>query len=181
MSISNESPDFTESRIDVLPLLLVVTLQYCSGPGVKQGCGWDNETCTEAASGGHLAVLQWARHEGCDWNSDTCLAPPMVVTWKSCSGPEARAVIGTVMLALVLLQVVTWEYCSGRGAKAAIGPLCSIAVGPDSGLSLREQHTYALALLTTVIWRSCNGLGVKAALGTVKHALAQLLVVIWKS
>jgi hypothetical protein len=39
VSISNESPDFAESRIDVLPLLLVVTLQYYSGPGVKAVIG----------------------------------------------------------------------------------------------------------------------------------------------
>ena len=29
-------------------------------------------TCGEAAAGGHLEVLQWARGEGCDWDSKTC-------------------------------------------------------------------------------------------------------------
>jgi hypothetical protein len=30
------------------------------------GCQWDHKTCSEAARGGHLAVLQWARANGCD-------------------------------------------------------------------------------------------------------------------
>ncbi len=29
-------------------------------------------TCTEAAKGGHLEVLQWARQNGCPWNELTC-------------------------------------------------------------------------------------------------------------
>jgi hypothetical protein len=28
----------------------------------------------EAAHGGHLAVLQWARANGCDWDRDECSA-----------------------------------------------------------------------------------------------------------
>ena len=35
------------------------------------GCQWDEITCSEAALGGQLAVLQWARAEGCDWDYDT--------------------------------------------------------------------------------------------------------------
>ena len=29
-------------------------------------------TCSGAAEGGHLEVLQWARENGCPWDSDTC-------------------------------------------------------------------------------------------------------------
>ena len=36
------------------------------------GCPWNESTCTEAASKGHLDVLQWARANGCPWNESTC-------------------------------------------------------------------------------------------------------------
>jgi hypothetical protein len=42
------------------------------------GGGWRRRVGTslcsrEAAGGGHLAVLQWARANGCDWNQEICL------------------------------------------------------------------------------------------------------------
>ena len=37
------------------------------------GCDWNRITCSQAAAGGHLAVLQWARTNGCDWNWANCL------------------------------------------------------------------------------------------------------------
>jgi hypothetical protein len=37
------------------------------------GCEWDEGTCSEAAWGGHLQVLQWVRANGCDWDLDECL------------------------------------------------------------------------------------------------------------
>jgi hypothetical protein len=36
------------------------------------GCPWEEETCSNAAWGGHLGVLQWARQNGCPWNAGTC-------------------------------------------------------------------------------------------------------------
>jgi hypothetical protein len=36
------------------------------------GCPWDAFTCSVAAAGGHLAVLQWAHTNGCPWDADTC-------------------------------------------------------------------------------------------------------------
>jgi len=33
---------------------------------------WDEWTCSEAASHGHLELLQWARGEGCPWTFRTC-------------------------------------------------------------------------------------------------------------
>ena len=36
------------------------------------GCAWDEGTCSEAARGGHLDVLKWARENGCNWNRYTC-------------------------------------------------------------------------------------------------------------
>ena len=37
----------------------------------KNGCGWDADTCRDAAAGGHLSCLQWARENGCDWDNET--------------------------------------------------------------------------------------------------------------
>ena len=35
-------------------------------------CPWDEWTCAEAAENGHLEVLQWARENGCPWDDETC-------------------------------------------------------------------------------------------------------------
>jgi hypothetical protein len=35
-------------------------------------CPWDSWTCSYAAKGGQLKVLQWARENGCPWNKWTC-------------------------------------------------------------------------------------------------------------
>jgi hypothetical protein len=37
----------------------------CSAPVAV--CDWDKDTCSEAAGGGHLEVLQWLRANGCPW------------------------------------------------------------------------------------------------------------------
>ena len=58
------------------------------------GCNCNARTCSEAARGGHLAVLQWARANGCDWNPDTRLAAAQgghsdVLEWARANGcPE---------------------------------------------------------------------------------------------
>jgi hypothetical protein len=42
------------------------------------GCAWEpcrrdcEDSCSSAAAGGHLAVLQWARADGCPWDQGTC-------------------------------------------------------------------------------------------------------------
>ena len=41
--------------------------------GPIAGCNWNADTCMMAAGGGHIAVLKWARANGCDWNADTCM------------------------------------------------------------------------------------------------------------
>ena len=33
---------------------------------------WDERTCKNAAKGGHLEVLKWARENGCPWDEETC-------------------------------------------------------------------------------------------------------------
>ena len=36
------------------------------------GCPWVEETCAEAAAGGHLEALKWARALGCEWCGEAC-------------------------------------------------------------------------------------------------------------
>ena len=38
----------------------------------RNGCPWDKRTCSRAAFGGHLPVLQWARENDCPWDVSTC-------------------------------------------------------------------------------------------------------------
>ncbi len=38
----------------------------------NQGCPWNARTCANAAEKGHLEVLQWARSQGCPWDELTC-------------------------------------------------------------------------------------------------------------
>ena len=38
----------------------------------SKGCPWGEETCTDAAEGGHLEILKWLRSEGCPWDETTC-------------------------------------------------------------------------------------------------------------
>ena len=40
--------------------------------GARQGCEWDESTCTCAIDEGHLETLQWARAHGCPWDPDSC-------------------------------------------------------------------------------------------------------------
>ena len=36
------------------------------------GCPWSEFTCSEAALGGHLKLLQWTRTNGFPWDRFTC-------------------------------------------------------------------------------------------------------------
>jgi hypothetical protein len=38
---------------------------------LQRGCRWGESTCIEAARSGRLAVLQWARQHGCPWGVNT--------------------------------------------------------------------------------------------------------------
>jgi hypothetical protein len=46
------------------------------------GCDWNADTCSAAAEGGHLTVLQRGRVNGCDWNADTCMSRIIVAEWS---------------------------------------------------------------------------------------------------
>ena len=39
----------------------------------ETGCDWEESACAAAAQSGHLAALQWLRAEGCPWSKWTCL------------------------------------------------------------------------------------------------------------
>lgn len=36
------------------------------------GCRWNSEARSQAAEGGHLQLLQWARSRGCPWDHEVC-------------------------------------------------------------------------------------------------------------
>ena len=38
----------------------------------ENDCPWDKWTCAFAAEGGHLEILKWARENGCPWDEGTC-------------------------------------------------------------------------------------------------------------
>ena len=38
----------------------------------ETGCDWEESACAAAAQSGHLEALQWLRAEGCPWNARTC-------------------------------------------------------------------------------------------------------------
>ena len=49
------------------------------------GCPWDYWTCSGAAEGGHLELLEWAAGQGCDWN-------PGIFTMARCIFPAPTPV-----------------------------------------------------------------------------------------
>ena len=59
------------------------------------GAPWDAMTCRYAALCGHLEVLQWARANGCPWDEMTCTYAANAATWRCCSGRERTALRGT--------------------------------------------------------------------------------------
>ena len=66
--------------------------------------------CPHAARGGHLAVLQWARHHDCPWNEDNGVHTPLRVgTWGCYSGRGIKTARGTRTSVAPLLRVGTWR------------------------------------------------------------------------
>ena len=58
---------------------------------LRRAVPWDEKTCKEAAKGGHLEVLQWARANGCPWNKWTCVEAALdghleVLKWARVNG-----------------------------------------------------------------------------------------------
>ena len=129
-----------------------------------------------------------------------------MVTWRSCAGREARAVLGmeerpvlqprvvtlkcssgcglrtrpvrgTCVFVLLLLVMVTWRSCAGRGARAVLGMeecpglqprVVTLKCSSGCGLSTRPARgtrIFVISLLFMVTWRSCAGRGARAVLG----------------
>ena len=65
-----QNPKLLESMLpenfDVCPLAVLQWVRANGGP-------WDEETCANAAWGGHLDVLQWARENG--WGGNAAATP----------------------------------------------------------------------------------------------------------
>ena len=38
----------------------------------EHGCAWHEDVCTFAAVGGHLQVQKWAAEHGCRWSAPRC-------------------------------------------------------------------------------------------------------------
>ena len=48
----------------------------------ENGCPWDEDTCSEAAKGGHLKVLKYAHENGCPWDEWTCSGAAEEAIWR---------------------------------------------------------------------------------------------------
>ena len=59
----------------------------------QHDCPWNEGTCSGAAGGGQLAILRWAREHNCRWGEQT-LVPLHTGTW-SCGGRGRMDVRGT--------------------------------------------------------------------------------------
>ena len=51
-------------------------------------CPWDSDVCYNAAFGGHLEVLRWARSQGCPWDED--LFPHQQATCAAAEGGHLK-------------------------------------------------------------------------------------------
>ena len=51
---------------------VVVSVPMLTWAVITCGYQWSAMTCAQAAHGGHLTVLQWARANGCVWDTSTC-------------------------------------------------------------------------------------------------------------
>ncbi len=80
----------------------------------SQGCPWDEETCANAARGGHLELLQWARVTGCPWNGQTCLGNAArgghleVLQWLKSKGCPWDRAAGSYAARGGHLEVLKW-------------------------------------------------------------------------
>ena len=100
-------------------LCYVVTLSFflsSVAPGV--GSAWNAWTCANAARGGHLDVLRWARENGCAWNANTCAFAAEgghleVLRWARENGCEWDARTATYAARGGHLDVLRWARENG--------------------------------------------------------------------
>jgi hypothetical protein len=89
-----------------------------------RGCPWDENTCTHAAEGGHLEVLQWARKQEppLPWDENTCTHAAVgghlkVLQWARAQGcPWDEAAMYEHAAAAGQLEVLRWMRRQRRAA-----------------------------------------------------------------
>ena len=75
---------------------VVVSVPMLAWAVVTCGYRWSAMTCGQAARGGHLTVLQWARANGCEWDAQVCAQAAggghlTVLQWALANGYECDA------------------------------------------------------------------------------------------
>ncbi len=77
----------------------------------SQGCPWDEWVCAYAAEGGHLEVLKWARSHGCPWDEWHALH------W----GSLATGGVANLCSSSTMLQncktTITWCLCFSKSSE----------------------------------------------------------------
>jgi len=79
---------------------------------------WDESTCAEAAKGGHLEVLQWARANGCPWDWRTCMYAAQnghleVLQWARANGCPWDETTCLYAAGNGHLEVLQWVHANG--------------------------------------------------------------------
>ena len=92
------------------------------------GCSVDEWTCTDAAEGGHLEVLQWARANGCSVGRETCTLPRKAATWRCSSGrarTAARGIRRTAKRSAAARGCAAVDSCRGRRGGVVASGRCA--------------------------------------------------------
>ena len=80
----------------------------------ERGCPWDEDTCADAAEGGHLKMLQWLRANGCSVGRvDLHLCRGRRPPGGAAVGARERRSVGRGYLRHAAVAA-TWRCCSGR-------------------------------------------------------------------
>ena len=103
--------------------LQVFEKYWSQGPQEKLSKLWDEDTCSWAAFRGHLEVIKWLRAKGCPWGEVTSRSAALgghleVLQWMQAQDPPCP---WDEDVFLTLLVMVTWRSCAGRGARAVLG------------------------------------------------------------
>jgi hypothetical protein len=105
-------------------------------------CPCDEVTCSGAAEGGHLEVLQWARANGCPWDEHTC--GNAAYGWSQETFSSAAEYYG-------YLEVLQWARANGCPGF----PRVATEDGRTSNSSIRthgvgRQHIFGRLLVLSV-------------------------------
>ncbi|KAK3278740.1 hypothetical protein CYMTET_13335 [Cymbomonas tetramitiformis] len=116
---------------------------------LPMGRAW---ACSDAASGGHLEVLQWAREHGYPWDAWTCC--------NVARGGQPSAAAG----------VQEWLPMDTRTCSAAAGTRSSgVLQWARVNMAAHGAPKHVLLRREVGIWRCCSGCARMAAHGTTGH------------